>query len=325
MHLPEEIQNKIEEIIQSDSRSSLKKAQENLSTNYRHRQTSDSIFDDPYQKLAYLAARFPATFAAASRVFSILAEQMPHFFPATILDIGAGPATATLAASFIYPQIHKAFLLERNRNAIDLGKKLLQSVDIHEPIYLHQDMQTVKEFPNADLCIFSYSLGELSNSEKLFANLCNSSLSTFIFLEPGTPSGFQMILKARNFFLENGFKIVAPCPHEKSCPLKENDWCHFSVRLERSKLHRLLKAGDLGYEDEKFSYVIFTKLSFEKIAQHRIIRHPFKGSGHMKFTLCSTSGEKEEIVVTKKNREFYKKAKETAWGDLLPTITDQTP
>ena len=37
---------------------------------------------------------------------------------------------------------------------------------------------------------------------------------------------------------EAGANILAPCPHARPCPLAAPDWCHFSARVARSRLHR---------------------------------------------------------------------------------------
>jgi len=46
--------------------------------------------------LAYALARMPATYAAVTASLNALREIRPHFAPASLLDVGAGPGTATL-------------------------------------------------------------------------------------------------------------------------------------------------------------------------------------------------------------------------------------
>ena len=317
MHLPEIIQERIEKIIHSFSPAILKKAQENLSSNYRQKNTSDSVFNSNEQSIAYLATRLPATFATVFSCMERFSHLYPNFSPTSLLDVGAGPATASLALSFLYPAIQSTYLIEKNLAAIQLGQKLLTSSEIANISWMSKDMTLLQEFPKADLCIFSYSLNEITNIEKMLEQLIQTRFSVFVFIEPGTPVGYQNILRARAFFLNKKYHVLAPCPHQKPCPIKTPDWCHFSVRLERTKLHKMLKGGALGYEDEKYSYLIVSSENFNVATQDRIIRHPFIGKGHQKFTVCSTEGLIKERTITKKDKEVYKNSKDLHWGDFL--------
>lgn len=114
--------------------------------------------------------------------------------------------------------------------------------------------------------------------------------------------------------MENKINIIAPCPHLSECPaFKNQDWCHFSVRVQRTSLHRMLKDGEKGHEDEKYSYLIVAKNS-PQTYNARIVRHPEIHSGHLKLTLCTKNGFEGKIY-SKKDKEKYKKAKKAAWGD----------
>jgi ribosomal protein RSM22 (predicted rRNA methylase) len=93
------------------------------------------------------------------------------------------------------------------------------------------------------------------------------------------------------------------------------DWCHFSQRVERTSQHRQLKSGGLGYEDEKFSYLVAAKNSLPSTGA-RIVRHPGKHSGHVKFALCSSEGKIENRTITRSSKETYKRARKAEWGDL---------
>jgi ribosomal protein RSM22 (predicted rRNA methylase) len=79
-----------------------------------------------------------------------------------------------------------------------------------------------------------------------------------VVIEPGTPRGAGAIRTIREELLAAGAHMLAPCPAAMPCPLAAPDWCHFAARVERSSLHRRIKEGALGYEDEKYSYVCAT-------------------------------------------------------------------
>ena len=91
------------------------------------------------------------------------------------------------------------------------------------------------------------------------------------------------------------------------------DWCHFDQRLERTSLHRQIKSGALGHEDEKFSYVVFSRKPFAA-ATARIVRHPRKHTGHIQLTLCTLQGLLDRTI-GKSQKEPYRLARKAAWGD----------
>lgn len=315
MSLPYYIQEKIDQILEKTDISVLRKARNTLSESYRQKNSSESIFSDEAKRLAYLATRFPATYAAVHFVIQHLLEQNPNFICHKILDLGAGPATASLAALDLLPNSNEFILIERSKEAISLGKQLFNPTNQE---WICKDLKEVESFPRADLAILSYSLGEIKPIESIIDNLWKAGINTIAIIEPGTPEGYRTILQARDLFLRSGAHIIAPCPHAKSCPIKAGDWCHFSTRLERTKLHRLLKEGTLGFEDEKFSYLVVSREPKEITNQARILRHPLKGSGHVRLTLCTHEGNFEETIVSRKDKDIYRSSRDAKWGDLWP-------
>jgi ribosomal protein RSM22 (predicted rRNA methylase) len=93
------------------------------------------------------------------------------------------------------------------------------------------------------------------------------------------------------------------------------DWCHFAQRVERTSQHRQLKGGELGYEDEKFSYFVAGK-SDSPLSGSRIVRHPLKHSGHVQLMLCTAEGQIANRTVTRSSKEAYRRARKAEWGDL---------
>ena len=125
--------------------------------------------------------------------------------------------------------------------------------------------------------------GELPQTslESLIKRAYDSAQQVLVIIEPGTPRGYKRLLKIRQWLLGWGAHILAPCSHHGLCPIKGEDWCHFSVRLSRSILHRTLKKGEIPYEDEKFSYLIASPHAVEKSQGCRILKAPMERSGHI--------------------------------------------
>lgn len=304
MQLPEELQSAIDQIVAKTPQKFLSKAREELTKDYKEGKVS--LFGDEAKRLVYLASRMPATFAAIYKVLQNLSGNFDHF-----LDLGAGPGTASWAAIDLFPSVKKITLLERSPEAIVLGKELAKASShsvLREAEWIEQSLPG--KIPNADAAILSYVLNEMPNFEKIVSDVWNA-VDLLIVIEPGTPKGAAIIRKVREQLFGLGAHVIAPCPHSLACP---SDWCHFAARVERTRLHRLVKGGTLGYEDEKFSYFIAAKQG-SALCKNRIVRRPVKNSGHVHLTLCTGSGKLEEKTVTRSNKELYKKARDAEWGD----------
>ena len=91
------------------------------------------------------------------------------------------------------------------------------------------------------------------------------------------------------------------------------DWCHFAARVERSALHRRLKGGALGHEDEKFTYVAVSRVPVVPVPA-RVVRHPLRRPGHAALELCTPTGLVRRAV-TKRERQAWRAARRARWGD----------
>jgi ribosomal protein RSM22 (predicted rRNA methylase) len=137
---------------------------------------------------------------------------------------------------------------------------------------------------------------------------------TLLLVEPGTPAGYRRILDARDLLLRQGAHMIAPCPHASACPLIAPDWCHFSRRVARSRVHLAAKNAEVPWEDEKFSYLAVTRNSVTLPAA-RVIAPPRAGSGKLELKLCASDGTAELVLVTKREGARYKQAKRLDWGE----------
>lgn len=311
MQIPKELKDAIEKELSCYSVSSLKRASQELTASYHNSENTQKI-SSYEQKLAYLAARMPATFAAISRVL----RELEGLSIETLLDLGSGPGTLWWAFSEQFPT-PIATLIEKDGDFIRLGKSLLPPS--HTSIqWVQADLVKESHFSPSDLVTLSYSLGEIPKTKQLtvLSKAWESTKKALVLIEPGTPKGFELIRDARKELIQQGASLLAPCPHQDACPISGSDWCHFSQRLERVSFHRTVKDVSMSYEDEKFSYIIASKEPV-RAAGDRILRHPLKRSGHIQFTVCSRSGAKQLRVVSRKNKEEYIKAKKLEWGDIL--------
>jgi ribosomal protein RSM22 (predicted rRNA methylase) len=201
---------------------------------------------------------------------------------------------------------------------IALGKTLARAGEhalLEQARWVQGDLRTLPSFEPHDLVVSSYVLGELEEEEAsaVLRVAWAATTQVLVVVEPGTVQGFARIRRLRDELLGAGAHLIAPCPHQAVCPLPAGDWCHFSQRLERSRLHQRLKAGALGYEDEKFSYVAVVRYPLQP-ARARILRHPLRHPGHTELQLCTPAGL-QTLTVTRSDKERWKEARKAAWGD----------
>src|SRR3954470_21553739 len=319
MRLPAALNRAIDAEAAQHDHKLLVRAVEDMSFRYRAREkTAGALVNTPLHRAAYVITRFPATYAAVASVFSEIRQRIPAFEPASLLDLGAGPGTATWAAAAIFPSLQRATLIEQSSEFILTGRQMIKAAG-SDPVanmeWVRGGVRTAVLEPH-DLVVISSALGELS--EAAAAALVSRALASAKLLavvEPGTPRGCGVVHVARAAMLAAGAHMVAPCSQEGPCPMlaRKDDWCHFAQRLERTSLHRNLKSAELGYEDEKFSYMVAAKQEVAR-AQARIIRHPLVGQGHIKLDLCTPAGIVIETV-TRSDKERFKRARRAKWGD----------
>jgi len=319
MRLPQQLLESIQEKTGTMERRRLVQAAAQLTERYKAAGFSAPAIANDAQRAAYLAVRFPATYAVNRRVFSELKVRAPEARIATLLDLGAGPGTALFAAAETFPELERATLIEADEHWIKLGKDLARASGVTPNAqWARGDLRSGFSCDQHDLVVISYVLGELAASaaDAVIRKAWSCARQFLAIVEPGTPRGFSMIDAARSALIAAGAGIVAPCPHKLRCPMAAaSDWCHFSQRLERTAEHRQLKGGDPGYEDEKFSYIVAGRQG-AAVEGARIVRHPGTHSGHIELTLCTQSGQIERKTVTRSNKERFRAARKADWGDV---------
>jgi ribosomal protein RSM22 (predicted rRNA methylase) len=268
--------------------------------------------------LAYAFARMPATYAAAIAVFNALGE-VCDLAPRSLLDIGAGPGTAAFAATQAFPSLAGIRLVESNAELRALGNALLAQSEppaLRVASYVTLPGRDAGE-PAADLVTASYVAGEIPPAERAaFARmLWAATAQALVVIEPGTPAGYERIMEIRKQLIAERAHVAAPCPHDDDCPLTAPDWCHFAQRLPRSRDHLKVKGAEVPFEDEKFSYVVLTRIAPLRV-DARVLAPPVVTKGAVSAKLCTADGLVNEVVA-RRDAATYRRNKSWRWGDAV--------
>lgn len=319
MELPFELRTAIDAMAQEYKLSQLTAASAAITEKYKtHSGSGKALITNATEAFAYSAVRMPATYGAVHAALAYALENCVGKL-ATMLDVGAGTGAASWAAADLLEDLQSVSCLERDTLMSSLGERLMNAKTFL-PRYEWKSFDITRGFGDgkADLVVASYILNELSPSErdKALLSLWNATEKLLIIVEPGTPAAFGQMRKHREVLLANGANIAAPCTHNEKCAICGDDWCHFTCRVARSKLHRQLKGGEAPYEDEKFSFLAVTREPC-KMAAARVLRHPKIESGKITLQLCTAEGICEKIV-TKKSGELFKTARKADCGDSFP-------
>jgi ribosomal protein RSM22 (predicted rRNA methylase) len=243
---------------------------------------------------------------------------MPDFTPSSLLDVGAGPGTATWAVAETFPSLQRFALLDSNDALRTLALGLVaDSFRLRDVSYERGEARAaLAKADAADLVVASYMIGEIGDGERraLAELMWAKTKDTLLVVEPGTPAGYARIIALREQLIVMGAHVAAPCPHDDKCPLAPPDWCHFSQRLQRSRAHKQVKGAELPFEDERFSYVALSRASVEDLKFSRVLAQPDVGKVEVAAKLCTAEG----VILTKvprRDKEAYAEARRWRWGD----------
>ncbi|MEU8029866.1 small ribosomal subunit Rsm22 family protein [Streptomyces sp. NPDC049099] len=296
-------------------------AVERLIANYRgETPTHAPILRDRADVAAYAAYRMPATFEAVRSALEAFAQAVPDWTPGSHVDVGGGTGAATWAVTATWPGERSVTVLDWAEPALALGREIAAA----HPALRGARWQRARigadlTLADTDLVTVSYVLNELAGPDRAaLVDAAAAAAQTVVIVEAGTPAGYARVLEARDRLIRAGLHVVAPCPHSAACPIEPGrDWCHFSARVSRSSLHRQVKGGTLPYEDEKFSYVVATRLPAEP-APARVVRRPQIRKGQVLLDLCEAEEQLRRTTVTKRHGHLYKAARDAEWGDPWP-------
>lgn len=284
---------------------------------YRAGRGSASVIKGRDDALAYALVRLPATYAACATVFDEARRMAPDFAPASLLDAGCGPGGGSWAAREAWSSLADIAWFDESAPFLDLARRLAGD-DL--PATATRGDLASGAFPKTDLVLASYALAEIppTTQPQVVARLWEATTGLLALVEPGTPAGYARLLAARDGLIAAGATILAPCPHHAACPVVAPDWCHFSVRLPRSRDHRLAKGAEVPFEDEKFAYLLAARPGVAAEPRTpRILARPKAGKPGIELKLCTEAAALERRFVPRRDKPAHAKARRLDWGDAL--------
>ncbi len=237
-----------------------------------------AYFQHPRFRSAYLlyflplqAAKFITLFGLHPAAMDAAIEHGREAGAIRIVDLGAGPGTASIAAILALldratqggldlPPIELTWV-DTSRAILEDGRKLVESLCNQFPKLRGADGKPKVQFDlivepwwkslhrlpkEASLILMGNVLNEAAASDEAVAPaslwsevIARAGGGGLLFLEPAAKKSSQLLSHLRDRFFENELlrpdsqSIWGPCLHAEKCPLAEGrDWCHFSVPVQ---------------------------------------------------------------------------------------------
>ena len=326
--LPASLATALDNELRRHDRRALAAASDSLTAHYRDGLPAGRTMHlSAEHHAAYAMVRMPATFAACAAVLERAAEVLPGFGFASHLDLFSGPGTMVWALDAVAGG-HAAVttMVEQDAAFIALARRLAGDgglFGVQGGAWMPARIPPLAgDLPPHDLVTIAYGLGELRQREAdaVVEQAWARASTVLVIVEPGTPRGFALVESARRIVLAHGARIAAPCPHDAPCPMVATGrWCHFSQRLPRSREHRQIKGAAVGFEDEKYSYLVAVReaTSVDRTTA-RIIGRPRVRNAGADLPLCRADGSLADVLVAKRDKENFRAARRVGWGDAWP-------
>lgn len=242
-----------------------------------------------------------------------------------VIDFGTGPGTYLVSylEAFGGNDCGHLWGIDKDTMMLKQAEKLTHGLFPHLKKKIHLvDHLDIPRSSRERLVIFGNSCNEMSAPE-IIKVLKKLSPEHVVFLEPGVPAVFDILMDLRRYFQAGDYDCAYPCPSlEKACPVQKRveegleDWCHQVWRGTHEP--EIEKLGQLASIDRKamaFIGHIYTKTEKIKKDPHRFVR--FMGESKHAFTweVCRLHEGEQVLTVfeipkkslSKKEQKEFKK------------------
>lgn len=303
LSLPDEYFSRIETALSrigyslTDSRR-LARAVLQLSDYYTQGDNRSTPWHEAWAQAASIAYYFPLNYA---RNFSVAREAARLGFLSgfdNVVDFGSGTGSA-LFAFFDQglggsPALHA---LDVSGDALEIGAGL-SSERSRMGSYGRETLGSGKAGApptRRSLLLASYVLTELPRVPDEWLEY-----EGLVVIEPSTQNAGRRLMRERQALIEAGFRIWAPCTHERPCPLlvhSERDWCHDRIHWNAPRWFT---------EIESHLPIKNRTLTFSYLLARRSVAPPagLEGLGRLTGDMLVEKGKTRQSICRGPAREF---------------------
>jgi predicted nicotinamide N-methyase len=271
--------------------------------------------DDPRLLGAYLLYFWPISYMQARYALSALELTPQELKSYSFLDLGSGPGPVALAMAHSGAPLVTA--ADRSHPALRIITELSHAAKL--PVATKQWNGETDKLPagNFTVITMSHLINELFIKhpqknirraqliESFFAKLPDNG--HIIIIEPALKSTSRDLMQIRDYLVEKGFFIKAPCTMCGPCPALKDDaaTCHATYQWHIPNIiSQIVKEAGMDREELKLAYMIISKKKIEPNPDiYRIVSDPMLNkAGRTRMLVC---GEKGRISFSCKRGEGF--------------------
>lgn len=215
----------------------------------------------------------------------------------SILDLGCGPGTASLALLSVLPNALRVTGVESSPGMRMVAQRLLSSwrgLGTARGVDLAPSLEQVAS-RSFDIIIAANVFAEMSDSRahesmrQLVSALRPNGY--LLLLEPGQQAHTRRLMALRDYVVRNHSNLVVqyPCLRGDPCPMltaSSTDWCHGTLEWSQPRLNAQLDEL-LGFNKHRIKYSAFLfQLGGSTRSGARVITPPVKSRIGTELTVC---------------------------------------
>ncbi len=263
----------------------------------------------------------------AAKVLHLIRNIIPELTNSAIniLDYGAGPGTASLAATFSNCVLSSIDIVEPSPAMRNVAKILTSSFSKELPTNITAEL-TNSSSKRYEAIFLTNVLNELDHESRLalIYKLKDrlASNGKILIIEPALKFATQELMLLRDQIFEKieGLYPLFPCPHSHPCQMRATEpdnWCHTQISWEAPPLVKQIDEAT-GFNKHRIKFASLVLTDHENlVGGSRVVEDPIKRKYGYDVKICSA--ELYGIVQINKKRatEWEKKLSAAEQFDLV--------